>query len=122
LGLAGLAGILLTIPDPGRHAPRRALCVNPVSFLAANTLDNWNKSKPFAEFDVAPSASDLAALGLAELTAQPLPSPAGSVQQNLSVVVVILESVGRRYVFNEGSDPIMPRLSALRDSSLYFSQ
>lgn len=120
LGLAMVVGAVLTIPDPGLRAPRQPLCVNPVAFFVENLVTTWNKPKPFAELDVDPSPDDLAKLHLSEISTRPPPETATSSAGDVSVVVVIMESVGRRYAFAQHDGPIMPRLSDLRDRSLFF--
>jgi hypothetical protein len=117
--LVGLA--VMKIEDPGRHSPRRPLQVNPVAFLYESILTDRNRPKPFHDLDVRPEPADLSAMGLKELEPAPLPSAGVATQKDLSVLVVIMESVGRRYAFPTSGKSVMPHLAALRESSLFFA-
>jgi hypothetical protein len=109
------------VPDPGRRAPARPLCLNPVAAVLSSAVTQWDAPRPFAALDTPPTPGELACLGLAELSAVPPRARLGAGTPSASIVVVILESVGRRYAFDGQGPEVMPNLAALRDDSLFLA-
>jgi len=118
--LVALAAAILAIPEPGLHAPREPLRINPAAFVLNSLAHDRERPRPFSELEVEPSPDDLKALGLWVPSGR---APAAAIGPgSTDVVVVILESVGRRYAFpGNGPSPLMPMLQALRDEGVYFS-
>ncbi len=125
----GIGAVLLALPQPSRYV-KPPLRVNPSAWVLESFVSDWLATRKFGELDTLPTPEQLAALSLVDVSRSDVPSPllASATGSSLAakapnVVVVVLESVGRRYAFERlaNLEPVMPFLTHLRERSLYFS-